>query len=269
MATKPTTLRTKRRPSAARTQVMEASTRERISGAAPSAGHLQSLADAFATEAGASLQDRVFRALRAAILAGNLPAGDKITEQDVAAVLRVSRTPLREAFRRLEAEGLVTPSPSRGVVVRGLTWQDFEDIYEMRAVLEPLAARRAASRMTPEVLDELRSHLDLAEFFAKKKRFGDVERENALFHWTIHRECGNARLRDTLAELSDYVHRSPLYQQHGPGSSLELLNEHRRIFDALAARDPKAAERAAREHSVSNNRRVIQEPSLSAQRAAD
>ena len=181
-------------------------------------------------------------------------------------MLRVSRTPLREAFRRLEAEGLVTPSPSRGVVVRGLTWQDFEEIYEMRAVLEPLAARRAASRMTPAVLDELRGCLELAEFFVSKKRFGDAERQNALFHRTIYRECGNARLRDTLAELSDYVHRSPLYQQHGPGSSRELLDEHRRIFDALAAGDPKATERAARDHSVGNNRRVIEEPSQSARR---
>ena len=227
------------------------------------------LAETFATETGGSLQDRVFRALRSAILAGQLPAGDKITEQDVSAVLQVSRTPLREAFRRLEAEGLVIPSPSRGVVVRGLTWEDLEDIYEMRAVLEPLAARRAASRMTDEVLDELRGYLELAEFFAGKQRFKEVERQNALFHRAIYRECGNARLRDTLAELSDYVHRSPLYQEHGPGSSLELLEAHRRMFDALAARDPKAAERAAREHSVSNKRLVVQEPSASARRAAD
>jgi DNA-binding GntR family transcriptional regulator len=207
--------------------------------------------------------------LRSAILAGHLPPGDKITEQDVSAALRVSRTPLREAFRRLEAEGLVTPSPSRGVVVRGLTWQDFEDIYEMRAVLEPLAARRAATRMTAELLEELRGYLELAEFFAGKRRFKEVERQNALFHLAIYRECGNARLRDTLAELSDYVHRSPLYQEHGPGSSLELLEEHRRMFDALAARDPRAAERAAREHSVSNSHRVVKAPSTAARRAAD
>jgi DNA-binding GntR family transcriptional regulator len=227
------------------------------------------LAETFADETGGSLQDRVFRALRSAILAGQLPAGDKITEQDVSAVLRVSRTPLREAFRRLEAEGLVIPSPSRGVVVRGLTWQDFEDIYEMRAVLEPLAARRAASRMTPELLEELRGYLELAEFLAGKRRFKEVERQNAMFHRAIYRECGNARLRDTLAELSDYVHRSPLYQEHGPGSSLELLEEHRRMFDALAAGDPKAAERAAREHSAGNHRLVVQAPSATSRRSAD
>ena len=275
MATRPTRLRAQprtivagARPRAARLDA-DARARDRAPDVVPGADHLRSLADSFATESGVSLQDRVYRALRAAILAGQLPAGDKITEQDVSAVLHVSRTPLREAFRRLEAEGLVTPSPSRGVVVRGLTWQDFEDIYELRAVLEPLAARRTASRMTPALLDELRGHLELAEFFAGKLRFGDVERQNALFHRAIYRECGNARLRDTLAELSDYVHRSPLYQQHGPGSSLELLNEHRRLFDALAAGDPRAAERAAREHSASNNRRVVQEPSRSAHRAAD
>lgn len=242
---------------------------EPVSEPAPVAAHVAGLVDVFASETGGSLQDRVFRALRSAILAGQLPAGDKIAEQDVAAALHVSRTPLREAFRRLEAEGLVTPSPSRGVVVRGLTWQDFEDIYEMRAALEPLAARRAASRMTPELVDELRGHLELAEFFASKQRFKDVERENALFHRAIYRECGNARLRDTLTELSDYVHRSPLYQQHGPGTSLQLLNEHRRMFDALAAGDPRTAERAAREHSVANRHRVVEEPSRSAQRTAD
>jgi DNA-binding GntR family transcriptional regulator len=227
----------------------------------PGADHLTGLADIFATEQGGSLQDRVFRALRSAILAGRLPAGDKITEQDVSGALSVSRTPLREAFRRLEAEGLVSPSPSRGVVVRGLTWQDFEDIYEMRAVLEPLAARRAATRISAEVLEELLGYLELAEFFAGKARFKDVERQSALFHQAIYRECGNARLRDTLIELSDYVHRSPLYQKHGPGSSSELLDEHRRIYDALAAHNARAAERAAREHWLNNNRRVVREPS--------
>lgn len=231
---------------------------------------LRGLASAFASEAPAgSLQDRVFRALRAAILAGQLPAGDKISELDVSAVLRVSRTPLREAFRRLEAEGLVTPSPSRGVVVRGLTWQDFEEIYELRAVLEPLAARKAAARMTPEVLEELRGYLELSEFFAAKRRFTQVEGQNALFHRAIYRECGSARLRDTLAELSDYIHRSPLYQRHGPGSSRDMLREHRCLFEALLAGDAHAAERAAREHSLHNHRRIVVEPSEAERRPAD
>jgi DNA-binding GntR family transcriptional regulator len=244
-------------------------TQEEVIDAAPGAAAALVLADIFATETGGSLQDRVFRALRSAILGGHLPAGGKITEQDVSAALSVSRTPLREAFRRLEAEGLVSPSPSRGVVVRGLTWQDFEDIYEIRAALEPLAASRTAARITPEIVDELRGYLELAEFLATKQRFKEVEHQNALFHRAIYRECGNARLRDTLAELSDYVHRSPLYQEHGPGSSLQLLNEHRRIFEAMATGDPKAAERAAREHSLANRHRVVEEPSQSAHRTAD
>jgi DNA-binding GntR family transcriptional regulator len=246
-------------PNSQNTVIHERSGSERFAG----------LSHAFAAESGGSLQDRVFRALRGAILAGELPAGEKITEQDVAAALQVSRTPLREAFRRLEAEGLVSPSPSRGVLVRGLTWQDFEDIYEIRAALEPLATRRTAMRVTPELIEELRGHLELAEFFLTKGRYSDVEHENALFHRAIYRACGNVRLRDTLAELSDYVHRSPLYQRHGPGSSLSLLEEHQRILDALATGDVKGAERAARDHSVGNRRRVVDEPSHSDQHAAD
>src|SRR6266852_1700864 len=93
--------------------------------------------------------------------------------------------------------------------------------------------RWSARRCTASTGRELRGYLELAEFLAGKQRFKEVERQNAMFHRTIYRECGNARLRDTLAELSDYVHRSPLYQEHGPGSSLELLQEHRRMFDAL------------------------------------
>ena len=238
-------------------------------GVEPGAEQWADLADIFANEQGGSLQDRVFRALRSAILGGRLPAGGKITEQEASAALNVSRTPLREAFRRLESEGLVSPSPSRGVLVRGLTWQDFEDIYEIRVALEPLAVRRLAPRITPEVLEELREYLELAESHAGKQRFREVERQSALFHQAIYRECGNARLRDTLAELSDYVHRSPLYQQHGPGSSVELLSEHRTIYDALAAHDSRAAERAAREHSTGNVHRVVREPSKSARAAAD
>src|SRR5258707_14819049 len=113
------------------------------------------LADLFAREQGGSLQDRVFRTLRAAILDGRLASDEKVTEQAVSLALNVSRTPLREAFRRLEAEGLVAPSPSRGVVVRGLTWQDFENIYEIPGVLDPLAARLAATRISAEALEQL------------------------------------------------------------------------------------------------------------------
>jgi DNA-binding GntR family transcriptional regulator len=218
------------------------------------------LAELLARERRGSLQDRVFRALRTAILEGRLPADEKITEQDVSEALNVSRTPLREAFRRLEAEGLVVPSPSRGVVVRGLTWQDFEDIYEIRGVLEPLAARRAATRIGPEALEELRRHLEVAEFHAARKRFKDAEAENHEFHQIIYQECGNERLRTLLVGLSDYVHRSPLYQEHGPGASAELLEEHRQLYDALAKHDARAAERLARIHATKNRERVIVEP---------
>jgi DNA-binding GntR family transcriptional regulator len=221
---------------------------------------LPNMAELFAAEPGGSLQDRVFRVLRAAILEGRLPPDQKVTEQDLSAALNVSRTPLREAFRRLEAEGLVTPSPSRGVIVRGLNWKDFEDIYEIRGMLEPLAARRAASRISAQALEELRGHLELAEFLASKKRFKDVEAHNHEFHQIIYRECGNARLRVTLTGLSDYVHRSPLYQEHGPGASLELLEEHRQLYDALAAHDVRAAERAAKAHATRNQARVIIDP---------
>src|SRR5258707_6080421 len=121
------------------------------------------LADLFAREQGGSLQDRVFRTLRAAILDGRLASDEKVTEQAVSLALNVSRTPLREAFRRLEAESLVVPSPQRGVIVRGLTWQDFDDIYEIRSILEPLAVRRAATRIGAQALEEMRGCLELAE----------------------------------------------------------------------------------------------------------
>ncbi len=228
----------------------------------PEAG-FPGLADLLARERSGSLQDRVFRALRTAILEGRLPADEKITEQDVSEVLNVSRTPLREAFRRLEAEGLVAPSPSRGVVVRGLTWQDFEDIYEIRGVLEPLAARRAATRISAEALEELRRHLEVSEFHASRKRFKDAETENHEFHQIIYQACGNARLRTLLVGLSDYVHQSPLYQEHGPGASPDLLEEHRQMYEALAKHDARAAERLARIHATNNRERVIIEPTRS------
>lgn len=226
---------------------------------APERGFTE-LADLLGRERSGSLQDRVFRALRTAILEGRLPADEKITEQDVSEALNVSRTPLREAFRRLEAEGLVVPSPSRGVVVRGLTWQDFEDIYEIRAVLEPLAARRAATRIRPEALEELRRHLEVSEFHASRKRFKDAEAENHDFHQILYEECGNERLRTLLIGLSDYIHQSPLYQQHGPGASPELREEHRQLYEALAKHDARAAERIARVHAMKNRERVIVEP---------
>jgi DNA-binding GntR family transcriptional regulator len=204
-------------------------------------------------DAGGSLRDRVYRALRAAILARSLVGGDRITELDLATTLNVSRTPLREAFRLLQAEGLVSLSDRRGIVVRGLGAQDFLEIYEIRASLDALVARKAAQCRDPEFLRKLRDNLEMSEFLLQRERWTELREEFLRFHKLVQDVCGNARLRDLLEDLQEYSNSSPALTRATPRHAPDTLADHLRIYEAIVAGDAEAAAIAATEH-VQNER---------------
>lgn len=202
----------------------------------------------FDRETEGPLRERVYRALRAAILARDLIGGDRITEVELASELDISRTPLREAFRLLQSGGLVSISDRRGIVVRGLGPQDFQEIYEIRAPLEAIVARRAALNTDPEFRRKLRDNIELSEFLLQRERWQELRDEFIKFHAIMQEASGNTRLSDLLGELLEYSISSNRGEGPDPSHAPSTLADHRRIWQAIEDGDPDAAARHALAH---------------------
>lgn len=191
--------------------------------------------------------EEIYRTLRRLILAGELPRDEHLVERRLAQQLNVSRTPVREALRKLEAEGLVRRAPYRGLVVTSLTVEDVEEIYRLREVLEGLAANLAAGRRPRSHLKLLRSLLPKIE-----KAFADNDPEgfgqvHIQFHDTLALASGSPKLHSLLATLRDYLASAALGYAH-LGRSRQACEEHRAIVHHIASGNAAAAEEAARLH---------------------
>ncbi len=190
----------------------------------------------------------VYRTIRQAVVQGILPEGARIQDRLLADALDVSRTPVREALQRLEAEGFVTNVPRLGLVVAEITTQDIEDIYVIRIALEGVAARLAAQRAS---LAEIEMLAQLNEQIAAATRRRDVQTLPALnkqFHEAIYRATRNKRLADLLNTMHDSVQRFKRSTLSNPKRADEALEEHRQILEAIRNRDPDRAEALARQH---------------------
>lgn len=198
--------------------------------------------------------DRVYAALRAGILDGRYGFGDRLGEIEVAADLGTSRTPVREALRRLGSEGLVEVLPNRGARVRTWTAQDLEETYELRAVLEGLGARRAAGQVTAEVVDELAAlaaemvTVDPSLGHRPPGDFADLAALNARFHAVIVGAAGSDRLAATLAGLVQLPLVMRTYHRYTPAALARSHAHHHEIVDALRAGDGAWAESVMRSH---------------------
>lgn len=219
---------------------------------------LGAVATYFRAESNGALRDQVYRALRRTILAGDLQPGDKIAEMDVTTILPVSRTPIREAFRRLEAEGLVAPSPSRGVVVRGVTLSDLVDIYQILESVESLAARLAAPRIGEDDLARLKRTLDLIIFFADQERWEELTEQGTIFHSIIYGVSGNPRLASLIQSLREHAHSFRRFGLRTVSLASRGVEEHIGIYEALAARDGDRAATIMAQH-VQQSRRLVED----------
>ena len=146
----------------------------------------------------ASLGERVFEQIRDGILNGSFPNGQELTEQGVGKMLNVSRTPVREALRQLELEGLVEIVPNKGAVVTGITAKDVRDIYSMRSHLEGLCARWAAMNRTEKELEDLEETVFLSEFHADKEHFEQVHELDSKFHSLLYQASHSRLLAHSL-----------------------------------------------------------------------
>jgi DNA-binding GntR family transcriptional regulator len=193
-----------------------------------------------------SLRERIVARLRQAIITGELSQKSRLIEPELARQLNVSRTPLREAIRQLEAEGFVTTVPRFGSFVSEITPQDVEDLYAIRTVIEGLAARQAAENPDPSKRDVLDNILaDLA------KRTGDYRQYHEIsgrFHDIIVDLSGNRRLQGIYHSLAQHVSRMRTLSLAVRGRPEISLRGHRRIAGAILGGRGVEAERAMRAH---------------------
>ncbi|WP_028306937.1 GntR family transcriptional regulator [Desulfitibacter alkalitolerans] len=195
-----------------------------------------------------SLRGMVFNRLLDDILDGTYSPGETLVESKLAEKLGVSRTPIREAIKQLELEGLVTPLPNRRVVVQGITEKDIDDIYIIRKRLEGLAARWAVVNITEEEFEELKKTLELMEFYTQRGALDQVQELDARFHSIIFQASKSKPLRFVLANFHQFLRKARGDSLMVPGRLTKALQEHRAILDAIIASDPDAAEEAMKKH---------------------
>lgn len=195
-----------------------------------------------------SLRLRVFIQLEEDILNGKYRPGESLIEKELCEEMGVSRTPLREALRQLEREGLVQSIPNKGVIVRGISTKDIEDIYTIRMMIEGLAARWAAEKITPEGLAELEEAVELEEFYTSKNDADHLLRFDTQFHDVLYKASKSKPLIHMLSMFHHYVQSARTTSMAEPDRALKVLEEHKAILQAVKDRDSQRAERLTTEH---------------------
>ncbi|WP_025031955.1 GntR family transcriptional regulator [Bradyrhizobium sp. DOA9] len=194
---------------------------------------------------GVALGEAVFRSLCEALQAGSYRAGDRLREEEVAQRLKVSRTPVREALGRLAARGFVEPAGGRGLIVRNLDISEVLELYVMREIMEGAAARLAAGHASAPEIDALR---DIEQAFVEATEAAEMARLNRAFHEAICRAARNRYLDNASRELQDWIALLGPTTFTVAGRPTTSHGEHRKIIDAIAARNGDKAEQLARAH---------------------
>lgn len=194
-----------------------------------------------------SLSDQVFEHLESNILSGVYQRGQIITELQLCSELGVSRTPIREALRRLFQEHLIEDTP-RGTMVLGITPKDFRDMSEIRLRIEELAVRGFVKNADGDSLKALNEAVDFQEFYLAR---GDVDQLKSLdgrFHEIIYAGCGSMILRDTLSPLHKKIQQYRRNALRTPERATHSVKEHRGILEAIQKRDADLAAERMQQH---------------------
>ena len=198
-----------------------------------------------------SLRGQVFDKIRSDILNGKYKRGEELVESSIGKELGISRTPVREAIRQLELEGLVQLVPNKGAFVTGISERDVRDIYLIRARLEGLAARMAAKNITPELLDAMEETVVLSEYHAKKEHYEQVCEMDSKFHKLLYKASGSRILEHTLTDFHQYVQRVRMASIMKKRRMEKSNDEHDAILTAIREHDEEKAELVATRH-ISN-----------------
>ncbi|NLY42778.1 MAG: GntR family transcriptional regulator [Clostridiaceae bacterium] len=202
------------------------------------------------------LREIIFDSLREAIIMGELKPGERLMEIQFAEKMGVSRTPVREAIRKLELEGLVTMVPRKGAYVAELSLKDLVDVLEVRGALDSLASELAAQRIKK---DELRDLKNIARQFAQYMEKNNVQgliKKDVEFHELIYNASRNEKLVHIARNLKEQIHRFRVVYLKDYSSPKELVKEHNDICQAIETGDAKLAGELAYEH-VKHQKRIM------------
>lgn len=203
------------------------------------------------------LRDVVFKTLREAILKGDLAPGERLMEIKLANQLGVSRTPIREAIRKLELEGLVVMVPRKGAEVAKITEKDLRDVLEVRASLEELAISLACERISDEKIKELKAALEEFRTVIGGKDVTKIAQMDVAFHDVIFEATNNARLVQMVNNLREQMYRYRLEYLKDFSTHERLDEEHMQIFEAVSERDSERAKELIRKHIYNQEVTVV------------
>jgi len=202
-----------------------------------------------ATEKAVPAGKRVYQQLKSSILSGLFGPKERLTEEHLAEQLGVSRTPIREALSKLEAEGLVQPFQKRGFIVYGDSREEIEELFEIRAILEGYALRVISGKLTEELLGQLEGFVQKAEAALRAGRMNEVFRWNTRFHDALHQMVvDSARLYRMIVDMRRQVLRYRKETLQTAEGARRTLAGHRKLLLALRLGDAELCERTMREH---------------------
>lgn len=198
-----------------------------------------------------SLRGKVFQKLREDILSGVYKDDDELREISIGEEMGVSRTPVREALRQLELEGLVTIIPNKGAYVKCITQKDVHDIYKIRSLLEGLCARWATDNISDEQIEELEEIILLSEFHLQKKSEGKAAQVSELdgkFHKVLYEASNSRILEHVLSDFHKYVKMARTLSVGAKDRAQKSIEEHKGILEAIKNKDADQAEMLANQH---------------------
>lgn len=194
------------------------------------------------------LRDVVFVTLREAILEGKLKPGDRLMEIQLSNQLGVSRTPIREAIRMLEKEGLAITIPRKGAQVAKLSEKDMEDVLEIRNVLDELAVSTACDRMSQEELGALKVAKESFEIAVKKKDATAIAEADVAFHDVIYQACKNPKLETILNNLREQMYRYRLEYIKDESVYKTLVEEHNTLYEGFEKKNKEQLVKITHKH---------------------
>ncbi len=205
------------------------------------------------------LREEVYESLKKSILYGKLKAGQRLVEEQIANQVGISRTPVREAFYKLERDDLVRRLPKGGFAVREFTREDVEEIFGIRSALESYAAYLATLHITPDKLSTLEKKVDESESALKKGDHEKLIQLHTEFHDLLYKACKSKKLIELINNFRDYFFRYRSALLHAPGGFQTSITDHRQMLKAMKEKKPRVVEKLVRDHLERGKEIILRE----------
>jgi len=203
-----------------------------------------------------SLREEVYESLRRSIIHGKLKGGERLIEETLAGQVGISRTPVREAFHKLERDDLVVRLPKGGFSVKKFTREDVEEIFGIRSALESYAAFLATIHITPEKIALLENKVSESKKALDRQEFDEVVRLHTEFHDILYKSSKSKKLAEMVNNFSDYFYRYRSALIHTENGYRYSISDHQRMIEGMKRKNPRLVERLVRKH-LERGREII------------